>query len=114
MKFSLTPDYTMTVFSCIAHIQKDDWQSIKKDMQFYQSYNFLQIIEALHPELRMRYAFIYKQEKLFGIVYTQQMEFSYRQVFTYSESKENIFIRTIKKYLSAASIKLWHQPVNTF
>ncbi|HNL84175.1 MAG TPA: GNAT family N-acetyltransferase [Chitinophagales bacterium] len=106
MKFSLTPDYTMTVFSCIAHIQKDDWQSIKKDMQFYQSYNFLQIIEALHPELRMRYAFIYKQEKLFGIVYTQQMEFSYRQVFTYSESKENIFIRTIKKYLSGKQVYL--------
>lgn len=106
MKFNLTPDYTMTVFSRISAISKSDWHSIKTDMQFYQSYNFLQIIEELHPELRMRYAFIYKQNQLFGIVYTQQMEYSYRQVFTYSESKENILFRTIKKYLSGKQVYL--------
>lgn len=106
MNFNISPDFSIAVYDNISQINREVWQSVKPDMQFYQSYEFLQIIQDLHPQLHMRFALVYQNLSLRGIVYTQQMQFSYRHILNYTPSAGNFFTRTFKHFFSGKEVFL--------
>ncbi len=97
------------IYSSLLDIDKDEWH-FKKDIPFYQSYDFLLVIEQIHPDLSFRYVCLQEYNQTIGFIYFQLLNFSFKNLVNYQtdESSSNYFIHRFKKYIAQKSTKLLH------
>lgn len=82
--------YAIHLYDSIAKIDKSLWNSVSATLPFYQSYDFLSIIEQLHKNLEFRYVLLYNGEVIEAILYTQLLDFSFRNLVNYSGKSDGV------------------------
>ncbi len=105
LKLSET-DYSLRIVDTLSDIDKELWDSIDPDMPFYQSYSFLKVIENIHTDIEFRYALMYKDEQVIAALYTQLLDFSFRNLVNYSGQSSNALKTAFRKYMADKKTKL--------
>lgn len=105
LKLSET-DYSLRIVDTLSDIDKEIWDSIDPDMPFYQSYSFLKVIENIHTDIEFRYALMYKDEQVIAALYTQLLDFSFRNLVNYSGQSSNAVKTAFRKYMADKKTKL--------
>ena len=105
LKLSET-DYSLRIVDTLSDIDKELWDSIDPDMPFYQSYSFLEVIENIHTDIEFRYALMYKDEQVIAALYTQLLDFSFRNLVNYSGQSFNAVKTAFRKYMAEKKTKL--------
>jgi hypothetical protein len=101
--------YQYKIYSSIKEIEIGIWNDFNQETNFYQSYQFLKIIEDSQNEIECRYCIFYLQNKIVGLAYFQLIQFSLAKLTKYNSSiKSNFISNSIRKYIAKKEIHLLH------
>ena len=89
--------YSIQIFESISLIEPNKWNSINEHISFYQQHEFLEVIERIHKDLLFRYVLITKEDKIIAALYVQLLNFSYKNLVNYSDSR-NLLPKKILSY----------------
>lgn len=99
--------YTYQIYSSIDEIDENLWNSFIQNLNFYQSYQFLKIIESTQNEINCKYCLIYDNDILVGLAYFQLIDFKLHKLTQYNSTiQSNFFIERLKNYFSQKTLKL--------
>jgi len=99
--------YTCKIFSEINNIDIQSWNSFIHDLSFFQSYQFLNIIENTQKQVDCRYCTIYENEVMVGLAFFQLIDFKLEKLMQYNSSiKSNFINRKIKNYFAKKHCRL--------
>ena len=96
----------VAVYDSIGDIHPATWDSINKNLPFYQSHRFLSTIENIQPDLQFRYVQIKNKEEIVAIVYLQLLDFSFRNLVNYSGENKGGIKGSFKKFMATKNAKL--------
>lgn len=99
-------DYSLQIFDTLSDIDSGLWDSIDPEMPFYQSHAFLKVIEDIHNEIEFRYALVVKEGQVIAALYSQLLDFSFRNLVNYSEQSTNAVKIAFRKYMAEKKTKL--------
>lgn len=102
----LTEDYTIQIFEHISDIPEAEWNAISEKILFYQTHQFLQIIESIHSSILFRYILVYQQERIVAALYMQLLDFSFRNLVNYNASATAGLRNKFKQYIATKHTKL--------
>lgn len=102
----LDSGYSLEIVDTLSAIDKDVWDSIDTEKPFFQSYTFLSVIESIHPEIEFRYVLVFKDGQVIAALYTQLLDFSFRNLVNYSEQSSNAFKVRFRNYMAGKKTKL--------
>jgi len=98
--------YQVQLFDSLSKIDPIQWNSIKKEVPFCQTHEFLWAIEELHPNLEFRYVLLTKNNTIKAAVYVQLLDFSFKNLVNYGTQKNNGIKNNIKKFIAKKDTKL--------
>lgn len=102
----LENNYSIQFFSSIQSIDAQIWYSINIKTPFYQSHNFLSIIEQAHHDIEFRYVIVKKDNEIVAAIYMQLLDFSYKNLVNYSDDNSKGLKASFKKYIAKKKTKL--------
>jgi hypothetical protein len=103
---SLDSDFSFQMYAALSGIDQDLWDSIDLNKPFFQSHAFLSAIENIHPEIQFRYVLVYKEGQVIAALYTQLLDFSFKNLVNYSEKTSNFLKVTFRNYMAEKKTKL--------
>ena len=98
--------YQVQLFDSLSKIDPIQWNSIKKEVPFCQTHEFLWAIEELHPNLEFRYVLLTENNTIKAAVYVQLLDFSFKNLVNYGTQKNNGIKNNIKKFIAKKDTKL--------
>jgi predicted N-acyltransferase len=98
--------FTVHIFSAIDLIDKSLWNTISSKTIFYQTHEFLSAVEQLQKNIEFRYVLIYREADLVAALYTQLLDFSFRNLVNYSGKSSGGIKSGIKHYIAKKEAKL--------
>lgn len=98
--------YTIKIVDRLEKIPAAQWNLIVDEIPFYQSHEFLSIIESVQPNIDFRYVLIEQENKIVAAVYAQILDFSYKNLVNYNSSSSSYFKKKIKNYIAKKSTRL--------
>lgn len=102
----LDGDYSIQIFDSISLIEPNKWNSINEKSSFYQTHQFLEIIESIHKEIEFRYVLIFKDEIIIAALYVQLLDFSFRNLVNYTNDESKGLKGRFKKFIAQKNTKL--------
>jgi hypothetical protein len=105
-KINLNSSVHLIVYNKISEIDEFFWNQYVGNI-FYQSHQFLKLIEATQSQILFKYAIIEENQQIIGLIYFQQIDFALKNLIQYNPEKKDNFLKTkIKNYFRKKEVKL--------
>jgi len=98
--------YSILLYDSIQDIGANQWNTIQASAPFYQSYEFLECIEKIQHDTQSRYVLVFKGQCLIAALYVQLLDFSFRNLVSYSGHSNNSIKTRLKQYIAAKNTRL--------
>lgn len=102
----LANSISIQIFEHISAIDEQVWNSITTNIFFYQTHQFLSVIEEIHSTIQFRYVLVYKEDKIVAGLYTQLLDFSFRNLVNYNANASTGIKSKVKQYIAKKDTKL--------
>lgn len=102
----LDSDHSIQIFEEIALIEKHKWDTIIPNPVFYQSYDFLEIIERTQKHIAFRYVLVMKQQQIVTALYVQLLHFSFKKLMNYNSEKSSKIKERVKQLIAKKNTRL--------
>ncbi|MFN8283863.1 MAG: hypothetical protein U0U67_11655 [Chitinophagales bacterium] len=105
---NITTHLSVKIYTSLQEIEADCWNSICTSIPFFQTYEFLKMIESIQQTLQFRYVLVFKNNRIEAALYFQLLDFSFRNLVNYSsEHEQQAGIKTsVKRYIARKNTKL--------
>ncbi|MDB5228145.1 MAG: hypothetical protein JWN78_2338 [Bacteroidota bacterium] len=102
----LDDDISIQIFDSLSGIDEKMWNSINASLPFYQTHQFLSIVENIQKDICFRYVLIYNNNAIIAAIYVQLLDFSMRNLVNYSGDGSRGLKSTVKKYIAQKNTKV--------